>query len=99
MKSDLPLTTSAGTSSTSCRCGEAHTDEPVLDARTLPHAIRHAAIFGALESLKSGAALQLIAPHDPQPLLAQIDKKYPGAYTVEYLDRGEPDWRLRLAHV
>jgi uncharacterized protein (DUF2249 family) len=69
----------------------------VLDARTIPHAIRHAAIFGALDSLKSGAAMELIAPHEPLPLLAQIDKRYDAGFEVSYLEQGPEQWRLRLA--
>ena len=32
-----------------CGCHEAHTELPELDARAIPHAIRHATIKGALE--------------------------------------------------
>ena len=43
---DIPLAKAAGA------CGCAHDDsDPVLDARTIPHAVRHAAIFGALDSI------------------------------------------------
>ena len=92
MSTDLPIR-----SSSSCRCGESHSGDPVLDARTIPHAIRHAAIFGALDSLKSGAAMELIAPHEPLPLLAQIDKRYDAGFEVSYLEQGPEQWRLRLA--
>jgi uncharacterized protein (DUF2249 family) len=74
-------------------CHEADTAMPELDARTIPHAIRHATIKGALGSLEPGAGMVLVAPHDPIPLLAQIEAEAPGRYTVEYLDRG-PAWRL-----
>lgn len=92
MSTELPIR-----STSSCRCGESHSGDPVLDARTIPHAIRHAAIFGALDSLKSGAAMELIAPHEPLPLLAQIDKRYDGGFEVSYLEQGPEQWRLRLA--
>ncbi len=68
----------------------------MLDARTIPHAIRHAAIFGALDSLPSGGALVLVAPHDPQPLLAQARDRYPEGITVEYLQQGPEAWHVRL---
>ena len=46
---DIPLAKAAG----ACCC--AHDDsDPVLDARTIPHAVRHAAIFGALDSIAPG---------------------------------------------
>ncbi|HET7350209.1 MAG TPA: DUF2249 domain-containing protein [Marmoricola sp.] len=81
----------------SCGCGEQDGAGDVeLDARTVPHAIRHATIFGALDSLGVGTALVLVAPHDPVPLLAQLEQRSPGAFEVSYLERGPEAWRLRL---
>jgi uncharacterized protein (DUF2249 family) len=68
----------------------------VLDARAIPPAVRHAAIFGALDSLAGGSALVLVAPHDPLPLLAQAWERYGEGLTVEYLQRGPDAWRIRL---
>ena len=78
-----------------CGCG-GHDDTslPVLDARVIPHAIRHATIFGALDSVGPGSGLVLLAPHDPVPLLAQVEQRWPGRFTLEYLERGPVDWRL-----
>lgn len=83
---------------TGCNCGhsEAHSD-PVLDARLIPHAVRHAAIFGALDSLGHGSALVLIAPHDPLPLLAQARERYSEGIAVEYLQSGPDAWHIRLS--
>jgi len=82
----------------SCACGEHDpAGDPELDARVVPHAIRHATIFGALDSVRPGAGLVLVAPHDPLPLLAQIDEREPGAFDVSYLERGPEAWRLRFA--
>ncbi len=83
-------------SSTSCGCHDDH-GAPELDARAIPHSIRHATIFGALSAIRPGGALILIAPHDPLPLLAQIEQREPGAIEVSYLERGPEAWRLRLA--
>ena len=81
----------------SCGCGEQDGAGDVeLDARGVPHSIRHATIFGALDSLGAGTALVLVAPHDPVPLLAQLEERSPGAFEVSYLDRGPEAWRLRL---
>ena len=81
----------------SCGCGERDGSGDVeLDARGVPHAIRHATIFGALDSLRADAALVLVAPHDPLPLLAQLEQRSPGAFEVSYLERGPEAWRLRL---
>ena len=81
----------------SCSCGEQDGPGDVeLDARGVPHAIRHATIFGALDSLGAGTALVLVAPHDPVPLLVQLEQRSPGAFEVSYLERGPEAWRLRL---
>ncbi|GAA1750111.1 DUF2249 domain-containing protein [Nostocoides vanveenii] len=82
-----------------CACGEHDEDLPELDARAIPHAIRHAAIFGALDGLAPGKGLVLIAPHDPLPLLAQISKRDGDAIDVTYLQRGPDAWRLRMHRV
>ena len=81
----------------SCTCGEnSGTGYPELDARLVPHAIRHATIFGALDSVASGTGMVLVAPHDPLPLLAQIEDRSPGAFEVNYLERGPDAWRLEF---
>lgn len=80
-----------------CSCGE--TDPvgyPELDARSIPHSIRHATIFGALATVEPGSGLVLLAPHDPLPLLAQIAERWPGRFGVDYLERGPETWRLAL---
>ncbi|MEU3979303.1 DUF2249 domain-containing protein [Streptomyces sp. NPDC026672] len=83
-----------------CACGGADEEAvPELDVRGVPHALRHAAVFGALDAVPGGAAMVLVAPHDPLPLLAQIEDRRPGAFSVEYLERGPEAWRLRLSHV
>jgi uncharacterized protein (DUF2249 family) len=80
-----------------CSCGETDPgSHPELDARAIPHAIRHATIFGALDAVRPGRGLVLVAPHDPVPLLAQLEQRQPGAFDVEYLTRGPEAWRLLL---
>lgn len=81
-----------------CGCGCAHTDEtPELDVRDVPHAIRHATVFGALEAVAPGSSLILVAPHDPLPLLNQINDRHPNQFSVSYLERGPEAWRLELS--
>lgn len=80
-----------------CACGE--TDGPglpELDVRTVPHVIRHATVFGALESVAPGSGVLLVAPHDPLPLLKQIGQRWPGVFDVAYLQQGPDAWRLSL---
>ena len=40
--------------------------------------------------------MDLVAPHNPLPLLAQIEQREPGAFAVEYLEEGPEAWTLRL---
>jgi uncharacterized protein (DUF2249 family) len=68
----------------------------VLDVRTVPHAIRHATVFGAFGAVPVGGSLVLVAPHDPRPLLAQLEDREPGAFTVAYEEQGPATWQLRL---
>ncbi len=89
--------THAGNSGHTCGCGETEDDGyPELDARIVPHAIRHATIFGALDAVRPDGGLVLVAPHDPLPLLAQIEQREPGAFAVDYLERGPEAWRLQF---
>ena len=77
-----------------CACGEHDEGTPELDVQTIPHAVRHESIFGALESLSPGTALILSATHDPVPLLMQLEAKHGDAFHVEYRDRGPERWRI-----
>ncbi len=80
-----------------CGCHDAdETALPELDARSIPHAIRHATIFGALDGVAPSHGLILVAPHDPLPLLDQLEARAPGAFTIDYLERGPEVWRLSL---
>ena len=80
-----------------CTCDESsEPDHPVLDARAVPHAIRHATVFGALDAIRPGRGLILVAPHDPLPLLAQLEKRSPETFSVTYLERGPEAWRLAI---
>ena len=58
-----------------------------FDARGVAKRFRHAAIFGALDSLHPGAPLRFCNDHDPLPLLAQLQARYGEGITIEYLQR------------
>ncbi|BBY55619.1 DUF2249 domain-containing protein [Mycobacterium koreense] len=79
-----------------CACAEDDSDVPVLDVRTIPHAIRHATVFGAFDAVPPGAAMELIAHHDPIPLLHQLEQRSNGGLVVSYIERGPEVWRLML---
>ena len=80
-----------------CGCGH-HDDEgvPELDARLLPHALRHAAVLGAFGAVADGGSLDLVAPHRPTPLLRQIAERTAGPVTVTELARDAGVWRGRI---
>ncbi|MCC6270898.1 MAG: DUF2249 domain-containing protein [Microbacteriaceae bacterium] len=93
---ELKTSAPAQTEGTGCACGHSGDDEIVLDVRTIPHAIRHATIFGAIGAIAPGFSLDLVADHNPLPLLAQLDQRSPGEFAVSYLEEGPEVWKLRL---
>ncbi|MFC7420776.1 DUF2249 domain-containing protein [Iodobacter arcticus] len=58
-----------------------------FDARGVAKRFRHAAIFGAIESLNEGETMRFINDHDPLPLLAQIEQRYQGQVKANYIQR------------
>lgn len=84
------------TPKSSCGCGGHDESLPELDVRTVPHAIRHAAVFGVVDNLQTGASFVLVAPHNPLPLLGQIQQKHGDAITFEYLEEGPEAWKLKV---
>lgn len=80
-----------------CNCGaEESSKYPELDATLIPHAIRHGAIFGVLDSLQVGDGIILLAPHKPVPLLDQIETRTPGAFKVSFLKEGPERWHVQF---
>lgn len=80
-------------------CGEEDEDPPELDVREIPHAIRHATVFGAFDAVPVGRSMILVAPHDPIPLLNQLAERSGGRIAAGYEQRGPDAWRLRLTRV
>ena len=58
-----------------------------FDARGVAKRFRHAAIFGALESLNDGETMRFVNDHDPLPLLEQIQQRYGRQITIAYVAR------------
>ncbi|WP_216380068.1 DUF2249 domain-containing protein [Arcanobacterium phocae] len=77
-------------------CGCAHNHEtPTLDARELSPAIRHGAILGAIGQLSPGSSMNLIAPHNPLPLIEQVREQYGQSVKISYVS--EDPWTLNIA--
>ncbi len=59
-----------------------------FDARGVAKRFRHAAIFGALDSLQPGETMRFVNDHDPIPLLHQmIDRYGDQGIQISYLQR------------
>ena len=58
-----------------------------FDARGVAKRFRHAAIFGALDSLNPGERMRFVNDHDPLPLLSQLMARYGDAVAIEYRQR------------
>lgn len=58
-----------------------------FDARGVAKRFRHAAIFGALESLSDGETMRFVNDHDPLPLLGQIQQRYGDQVAIQYVAR------------
>ena len=89
----------AGSAGGGCACGGHDEQLPELDVQTIPHAIRHAAIFGALESLRPGFGIVISATHDPVPLLTQLRERHADRFDARYLDEGPERWRILIRNV
>jgi uncharacterized protein (DUF2249 family) len=46
-----------------------------------------------------GAGLEIVADHDPIPLLNQVQQRTPGRFDVTYLERGPVDFRVQFIAV
>ncbi len=58
-----------------------------FDARGVAKRFRHAAIFGALDTLNHGETMRFVNDHDPLPLLDQLMTRYGETVTVRYVQR------------
>ena len=86
----------AGCAGGACTCGSGGTAVPVLDVLALPASVRHAAIHGALGAIPVSGSIVLAAPHEPLPLLAELEELHPGDFLVTYVERGPETWRLKF---
>ena len=89
-------TSSGGCAGGTCTCGKGDAATPVLDVRAIPAAVRHAAVHGALGAIPVSGSIVLAAPHEPFPLLAELEEQQPGAFSVSYDEAGPDTWLVRL---
>ena len=59
-----------------------------FDARGIAKRFRHAAIFGALDSLVPGERMRFVNDHNPIPLLQQMMARYGDRVEINYLEQG-----------
>ena len=78
-----------------CGCQEHDSDRLTLDARAIPHRLRHPAVLGAASSLNVGEGFDLVAPHVPTPLLNQIDQ-LPFTFQHTLLEQSEGFARVEI---
>ena len=72
--------------------------ERTIDARAIPHAVRHEEILAAFARLPDGESFVLVNDHDPRPLAYELAQAHPGAFRWEDLERG-PAWRVRITRI
>ncbi|HQR97889.1 MULTISPECIES: DUF2249 domain-containing protein [unclassified Polaromonas] len=58
-----------------------------FDARGVAKRFRHAAIFGALESLNPGETMRFVNDHNPLPLLGQLQQAFGEKLGITYVRR------------
>ncbi|UGQ46406.1 DUF2249 domain-containing protein [Massilia endophytica] len=58
-----------------------------FDARGVARRFRHAAIFGALESLYAGETMRFYNDHDPLPLMHQLAQHFGARLKAAYVAR------------
>lgn len=68
----------------------------VIDVRTIAPYERHAQIFGRLDELAAGQALQIVNDHDPVPLRRQLEARAPGQFQWAYLQAGPDLWQIEI---
>jgi len=65
-----------------------------FDATGIAKRFRHAAIFGALNTLEPGEIMAFFNDHDPIPLLQQIERHFGDRVRVEYVSRSAEGGRI-----
>lgn len=73
--------------------------KPVIDVRTIPPHQRHPTIFGMIDALLPGASFFIVSDHPPRPLHQQLETRYPGQFSWDYLEDGPQVWRVEIGRL
>lgn len=91
---EIPLATAKKAGGCGCGCNSDET--PTWDVRSIPKAIRHGAILGAVASLKAGKSMILEGPHVPVPVLTQVQRAEGDGVSIDVLEESEGFARIQL---
>ena len=70
--------------------------KPLIGVRTIPPNERHPAIFGMIDSLAAGESFLIVSDHAPRPLHYQLETRYPGQFSWDYIEEGPDVWRVEI---
>ena len=66
-----------------------------MELNLIPHALRHGAIQGALGTCQVGESLILVAPHNPVPLLREVEAREE-KFELEYLKEDPKEYHIKF---
>jgi len=70
-----------------------------LDVRSMPPAERHQQIFSLFEGLTMEQALLVISDHEPRPLHAQFEQRFPGGFSWQQRCLSEIHWEVAIRRI
>ena len=73
--------------------------KPVIDVRTIQPHERHPTIFGMIDALVPGASFFIVSDHAPRPLHDQLEIRYPGQFSWDYVEDGPQVWRIEIGRL
>ncbi len=73
--------------------------KPLIDVRTIPPHQRHPMIFGMIDDLPAGESFLIVSDHPPRPLHYQLETRYPGLFSWDYLEEGPDVWRVEIGRL
>jgi len=74
-------------------------ESSLLDLRSIPRGQRHPLVFARLGGLAVGESFTIVNDHDPQPLHTQLETRFPGESTWDYVERGPEVFHVCIARI